>query len=77
VLYELLTGRPPFVGPTPMAIARQVLADPPVPPTELNPGTPARLSALCLWCLAKPAADRPPSADALSEQLIGEAIDRE
>ena len=53
ILYELLTGRPPFVANSPMEVVRMVREEPPVPPKELNPDVPDQLEAVCLKCLEK------------------------
>jgi serine/threonine-protein kinase len=53
VLYELLTGRPPFVANSPMEVVRMVREEPPVPPKDLNPDVPDALEAVCLKCLEK------------------------
>jgi serine/threonine-protein kinase len=53
ILYELLTGRPPFVATTPLEVVGLVREEPPVPPTHLNPEVPAELEAVCLRCLEK------------------------
>lgn len=53
ILYECLTGQPPFVGPEPLEVVRMVQEDAPVRPSVLNPAVPAGLEAVCLTCLAK------------------------
>jgi serine/threonine protein kinase len=69
ILYECLTGRPPFKGQTQMATIGQVLTEAPTPPSRINPGVPADLEAVCLKCLEKDPAHRYPSALAVAEDL--------
>ncbi|MET3985695.1 hypothetical protein ABIC27_003573 [Streptomyces sp. PvR034] len=53
VLYEMLAGRPPFTGPSPIGIAQAHLRDQPEPPSAHAPGIPAEVDALVLRALAK------------------------
>ena len=53
VMYEMLTGRPPFDGDTPVAVAMQHIQDTPTPPSQLNPNIPLALEEIILHCLEK------------------------
>ena len=68
-LYELLTGRPPFVAQTILATLDLVKNSEPVAPKRLQPGLASDLETICLKCLRKEAAERYESADALAEDL--------
>jgi WD40 repeat protein len=69
ILYELLTGRPPFRAPSALDTLLQVVSDDPVPPRQLQSKTPKDLETICLKCLQKEPAKRYASALALAEDL--------
>jgi eukaryotic-like serine/threonine-protein kinase len=69
ILFELLTGQPPFTGARPLDILRRVADEPPPRPCALNPKTPSDLETICLKCLEKEPAQRYASAAALAEDL--------
>jgi serine/threonine-protein kinase len=69
ILYECLTGRPPFHAATPLDTLLQVRGEDPVPPRRLVPSVPRDLDAVCLTCLRKEPRRRYPSAAALAEDL--------
>jgi serine/threonine-protein kinase len=62
LLYELLTGRPPFTGDSPVAIAYQHVRENPIPPSRVDPEIPAWADAIVLKAMAKDPADRYQSA---------------
>src|SRR5438270_1173293 len=53
VMYEMLTGRTPFDGDTPVAVAMQHIQDLPTPPSQFNPNIPPALEEIILRCLEK------------------------
>lgn len=69
ILYELLTGRPPFQGTSLAAVIAQVKDSDPVAPRRLNPSIPADLETVCLKCLEKSPARRYAQAGELAEDL--------
>jgi beta-lactam-binding protein with PASTA domain len=71
VLFEMLTGRAPFSGDSPVAVALQHVNQPPPPPRELNPSIPPPLEAVVLKALAKDPAARYPDADSFIKALEG------
>ena len=58
LLYELLTGRPPFTGDSPVSVAYQHVSENPLPPSQVDPAVPPALDALVMKSLAKSPDDR-------------------
>jgi eukaryotic-like serine/threonine-protein kinase len=69
VLYESVTGRPPFSGESPVAIAYKHVQEAPTPPRHVNMDIPVAMEAIILKCLAKNPVNRYPSAEDLRADL--------
>jgi len=69
ILYEMLTGKPPFRAATIEEYVRKHTSEAPVPPAKVRPGLPAALDRAVLKCLEKRKEDRYASVDALLEDL--------
>ncbi|MGA2037360.1 MAG: Stk1 family PASTA domain-containing Ser/Thr kinase, partial [Acidimicrobiales bacterium] len=70
VLFEMVTGRPPFLGETPVAVASKHVREQPPTPREINPAVPPDLEAIILKCMAKSPEHRYPTGDDLSVDLL-------
>ena len=70
VLFEMLTGTPPFTGESPVAVAHRQVHDDPGLPSARRPGLPAGLDQVTAWLLAKDPAARPASAAAARAALL-------
>jgi protein kinase-like protein len=69
LLYQMLTGVPPFDGSSVAAVCAQILSAQPIPPSKRNPVLPPGLDHIVMRCLAKDPADRYPSCEALAASL--------
>jgi eukaryotic-like serine/threonine-protein kinase len=69
LLYEMLTGNPPFVAGSAVHVLHRVLYEEPVAPTKAQPRVPRDLETICLTCLEKSPARRYASAEALADDL--------
>ncbi|MFG2140366.1 protein kinase [Streptomyces sp. NPDC048650] len=71
LLYELLTGRPPYTGDSPFSVMHQHLAGQPVPPSQLRPELPPALDAVIVTALHKDRTERFADASAMKAALDG------
>src|SRR5256884_1352915 len=69
VMYEMLTGHPPFDGNSPVVVAMQHIQDQPEPPGQFNPAIPANLEEIILRCLEKEPGARFPDGSQLARAL--------
>jgi serine/threonine protein kinase len=69
ILYEMLTGRPPFTGASPLDTLLQVMAHDPMPPSRAQPRVPRDLETICMKCLEKLPERRYATAAALADDL--------
>jgi serine/threonine protein kinase len=69
LLYELLTGRPPFVGDSPVAVAYQHVREPALPPSDHDTDLPPEIDAIVMKALAKRVEDRYQSAAAMRSDI--------
>ena len=70
VLFEMVTGRPPFLGETPVAVASKHVREHPPMPRDINPAIPPTLEAVIMKCMAKSAEHRYQTADELRSDLV-------
>ncbi|HVA09364.1 MAG TPA: Stk1 family PASTA domain-containing Ser/Thr kinase [Acidimicrobiales bacterium] len=70
VLYEMATGKPPFTGDSPVAVASKHVRDHPVLPRDVNPAVPASLQAVVMKAMAKSPEDRYASAEEFRADLL-------
>jgi beta-lactam-binding protein with PASTA domain/predicted Ser/Thr protein kinase len=76
LLYELLTGRPPFVGDSPVSVAYQHVREEPVPPSQLDPDLPASIDAIVLRALTKDRERRYQTADEMRRDIAASLAGR-
>ena len=70
VMYEMLVGRPPYVGDTPLEVSTQHVHGVITPPTQVNPSVPRDLEAVVMKCLSRNPELRYPTADELRADLL-------
>ena len=77
ILYEALTGQPPFVGASKINILIKIIEEPLTPVQQIIPGVSPKLAAICHRALAKRPRDRFPDADAMADELEACLVGRE
>ncbi|MHB8681215.1 MAG: Stk1 family PASTA domain-containing Ser/Thr kinase [Acidimicrobiales bacterium] len=70
VLYEMVAGRPPFLGDTPVAVASKHVREFPPPPRQINPAIPVDLESVIMKCMAKSPDERYATGDDLRVDLL-------
>src|ERR1700728_3949460 len=70
VLYEMSTGKPPFTGDSPVAVASKHVRDQPALPRSVNPAIPAAFEAIVMKAMAKPPSDRYATAEEFRADLL-------
>ena len=70
VLFEMVTGRPPFLGDTPVAVASKHVRDQPPAPREINPAVPPTFEAVIMKAMAKSPDHRYATAEDLRADLL-------
>ncbi|WP_160163248.1 serine/threonine-protein kinase, partial [Nitrolancea hollandica] len=76
VTYELMVGRVPFQAPTPVAVMRMQMTEPPPPPSTLQPWFPPEIEAVLMRALVKNPEDRYESVDTFVDSLVDAAQSR-
>jgi len=73
VVYEMLTGKPPFSGGNAIAVATSQMTETPPPPSTVNPRIPRSLDAAVMRAMSRDPQDRQPTADDLRSELLASA----
>ena len=73
VLYEMLTGKAPFAGDNPIAVATKQMTETPAPPSSVNPRVPRALDSVVMRAMSLKPDDRPPTAEDMRVELLASA----